>query len=188
MGDDFDVDDILENLNQKKKIKSGTKGKAAEREICHFLNNRFAALISKHPDWGMFSRSIGSGNRWGQGVSLGKQALDTYSGDITCPPTFRFTIESKKGYNDIDLCAAFEDGCKGLDEFMKQVSDDADRTGRKPLILWKKDRKPRLAVLMAKDLPEVFGWDYGMDYGAWFIVSANLLFEQPDEYFFDLGK
>lgn len=148
---DREIDEIWDNPKNKK-IKSGQKGKGAEREICKLLNARFASLLSEHTDWGTFSRTVGSGNRWGQGVSLSAQAKDTYSGDICVPPTFKWVIESKKGYNDIDLCSCFAGKCRELDEFLQQVEDDAERTGRKPLLVWKKDRKPRIAFMKQKDL------------------------------------
>lgn len=143
---DYEVDEIWKEP-KKKKIKSGAKGKGAEREICKILNERFSKLLSEHADWGTFSRTVGSGNRWGQGVNLSAQAKDTYSGDICVPPTFKWVIESKKGYNDIDLCAAFSGKCRELDEFLAQVQDDAERTGRQPMLVWKKDRKPRLGFV-----------------------------------------
>lgn len=186
--EDLEIEDLLKE-GPKKKIKTGQKGKRVERDVVHILNARFQVLLSQHPDWGMFSRTIGSGNRWGQGVVLSSQAKQTFSGDIAVPTNFIWTIESKGGYNDVDLNAAFEGGVRQLDEFIKQVSDDAARTNRKPIILWKKDRKPRLAILLDKDFghPRT-GIDYIMKYREWIVVNFEHILASPDSFFFTLSS
>jgi hypothetical protein len=181
MEEDFEVEDIFSK--KPKKIKSGKKGKRVELELIKSLNERFATLLASRPNAGRFSRSVGSGNRWGQRVHLSKAASDTYSGDIVCPEGFLFVLESKGGYNDIDLCTAFSGSQSELDSFLKQVSDDSERCGRKPLLLWKKDRKPRLAFLKATDLE---GREFAcmLKYGAWAAVLCDDLLSLPDGFFF----
>lgn len=194
--DDLEIDDILgdlvskENKQKKKKIRSGDKGKGAEREIVHLLNERFAKILKEHPKWGEFSRSVGSGNRWGQQVALSETSLQIYAGDITCPETFLWVIESKKGYNDADLCSCFGGKCQELDGFLKQVSDDASRTGRRPLLIWKKDRKERVAFIKQAHLPFPFidlRKTTALLYKEWVAIPLPLLLESPDDVFFN-GK
>lgn len=188
--DDLDIEDITENLNKKKKIKSGQKGKTGEREIVNDLNVRFADLLAKNPTWGAFSRSVGSGNRWGQNVNLPQHAKDTFTGDIVAPTNFKFVIESKKGYNDIDIFDCFSGKCSGLDEFLKQVTDDSVRSGRKPLLIWKKDRKAKVAFLLR---PDIFAhvlqhgkrWPV-MIYKEWMGVPLTELLTLADDFFFNL--
>jgi hypothetical protein len=181
MEEDFEVEDIFDK--KPKKIKSGKKGKRVELELIKKLNERFKEILKSRPSSGTFSRSVGSGNRWGQRVHLSKAASDTYSGDIVCPEGFLFVLESKGGYNDIDLCTAFSGGQAELDSFLKQVSDDSERCGRKPLLLWKKDRKPRLAFLKTADLKGgVF--DRMFKYGEWTAVLCEDLLSLPDDFFF----
>ena len=72
---DADVDDILANAEKgkkKKRINSDRKGKRVELELAKVLNKRFEEILSKHADWGRFSRTVGSGNRWGNA----NQSLD----------------------------------------------------------------------------------------------------------------
>ena len=179
---DLEIEDIFDK--KIKKIKSGKKGKRVELEIVKDLNNRFSKILSLNPSWGKYSRTIGSGNRWGQNVHLSKKATDTYTGDIVCPDNFKFVLESKGGYNNIDFCSAFSKGCSELDNFLKQVTDDSKRCGRKPLLFWKKDRKPRLAFLKSKDLDETF--EYSIKYRNWIVVSFEDLIKINDEFFFEL--
>ena len=151
MEEDYIIDDLINEKPKKKKIKSGKKGNRGELEIVKILNERFSKIISETPGIGSFSRSVGSGNRWGQKVDLSEAAKKVYSGDLTVPTNFLFTIESKNGYDDIDLMSAFSGKCKGLEDFLDQVTNDAERVGRKPLLVWKKTRKPRVAFLRSKD-------------------------------------
>lgn len=188
--DDLDIEDITENLNKKKKIKSGQKGKTGEREIVNDLNVRFADLLAKNPTWGAFSRSVGSGNRWGQNVNLPQHAKDTFTGDLVAPAHFLFVIESKKGYNDIDIFDCFSGKCSGLDEFLKQVTDDSVRSGRKPLLIWKKDRKAKVAFIARSDF---FSAKDGhsinknlLFYKEWIGLPLENLLKLQDDFFFNL--
>ena len=181
MEEDFDVEDIF--AEKPKKIKSGKKGKRVELDLIKNLNARFDKTLSSRPKAGKFSRSVGSGNRWGQRVHLSKAASDTYSGDIVCPEGFLFVLESKGGYNDIDLCVLFSGSQSELDGFLKQVSDDSKRCGRKPMLIWKKDRKPRLAFLRSEDLSSR-PFSCSLKYGEWTALSYDELITLEDDFFF----
>ncbi|NBT57857.1 hypothetical protein EBT16_03635 [bacterium] len=181
MEDDIDIDDIFHK--KPKKIKSGKKGKRVELELVKNLNERFSKVLAENPEGGKFSRSIGSGNRWSQNVHLSRAATNLYSGDIVCPEKFRFVLESKGGYNDIDLCSAFEGGQSELDEFLKQVSSDSERCKRKPMLFWKKDRKPRIAFIRSEDLGKV-SFKYAMKYREWTAVAYEDLMGLDDSFFF----
>lgn len=182
--EDYEVEDITKNVKSKK-IKCGSKGKRGERDIIHLFNNRFAKLLSEHPDWGGFSRSVGSGNRWGQVFSLPQHAKETFSGDITCPKNFKFVLESKCGYNDIDLFNCIVKNEKGLDEFLEQVSADSGRCGKIPILLWKKDRKGRIAFMRDNDVNYKLPLNY-IKYNSWCGVDFNYLLSLEDNFFFIL--
>ncbi len=184
--EDFFIEDITRV--KPKKIKSGQKGKVAERQLVNVLNERFRDILKEHPDYGEFSRTIGSGNRWGQNVVLSKSAKDTYTGDIVSPGDgkghgFKFTIESKSGYNNIDLCSLFDGHCKEFDVFLKQVSDDSKRCGRKELLIWKKDRKSRLATIKLEEI-DLSKYKIYLIYKDWVILKLDDLLLEPDDFFF----
>lgn len=176
---DFEVDDLL--LSPKKKIKSGRKGKAGERDVVRILNNRFDTLFKKNPKWGKFSRSVGSGNRWGQKVDLPEHAINTFTGDLCTPTNFKFVIESKKGYNEIDLYTIFGDRCRELDEFLDKVQSDAKKCNKEPLLIWKKDYKPIIAFvksrLLKKQCPAMY-------YRDWIGLPLETLLKQEDHFWF----
>jgi hypothetical protein len=185
MNNDFEIDDILSS--RKKKIKSGAKGKRSERLIVNLLNNRFDKILNDNKSWGKFSRSVGSGNRWGQKVSLSTQIEAAFASDLVCPPSFRFSIESKSGYNEIDFFSIFVTGNRELDVFLDQVSRDAERAQKDPLLLWKKDRRPLLAFFIDKD--NLFSkTEYKLVYRNWIATSLETLLRLPDEYFFQMNN
>lgn len=185
MSDDYIVDDLNDD-GKKKKIKSGKKGKRGELLIVKALNDHFGKVLSEN-NWGQFSRSVGSGNRWGQNVQLSPTAKQIYSGDITCPDNFRFVIESKNGYNEIDLFPVVAGTkCPGLDKFLEQVSDDAKRSGRMPLLLWHKDRQPTVAFMNILEAPEYVAAGWRLRYGEWVALPLEeLLKGTSDSFWFD---
>jgi hypothetical protein len=176
--EDYEVEDLLGDLNKKrskkKKINSGRKGKSGERNLCATLTERF-----KKP----FSRVIGSGARMSQ-VNLTEEAKLVMVGDIVCPNNFVFTIESKCGYSEIDLCNALENGHKLLDAFMDQAQKDANKVNKKPLVCWKKDRVACVVFLKQVDLPNFRDLKMNMCYNDWVAISLTELLKQKDSFFF----
>ena len=171
--DDFFVDDITEE--RPKRMNTGKKGKRVERELCKVFNTRFMKG---------FSRTVGSGNRWSQSAHLTKEAMQVYTGDLVCPAGFKFCIESKGGYDDVDLSLTFLSGHAQLDEFIKQSKHESQSCGRKPLICWKRSRRPWLAIIQTEDLPNL-NWPYRFIYNDWSMVALDLLLDLPDDYWFN---
>jgi Holliday junction resolvase len=184
--DDCDVENILAS-KKRKSLNSGAKGKRKERELVKVFSGRFGPG---------FSRTVGSGNRWGQVSDLPEHAKETYTGDILRPAGFQWVIECKGGYNDIDLNNAFDGGITQLNEFLAQVHEEAVRSGQKPLLCWKKDRRPWLSFLRPQDVPHDHFFPYRLDYlessthkerglehRSWVAVSLTELLTLPDDFF-----
>lgn len=143
--DDFQIDDILQNNKKKaKKVDGKAKGDRTELHLCKLLTEHFGKE---------FSRALGSGSRWSQVANLPEHAKKTLSGDICVPEGFKWVIESKGGYEkDMDAWSAVDGKLSQLDAFIEQVSRDAEYTGRKPILCWKRNRKPWLAAVKSCDL------------------------------------
>jgi hypothetical protein len=179
--EDFEIEDIF-SLKKTKKINSSVKGKTNEREVVKILNKRFEKILSINPSWGMFSRSLGSGNRFSQ-ACLSYNAKQVFSSDISCPPSFKFVLESKAGY-DIDMCSAFL-GNKELDSFLIQATKDGEKCNKLPMVLWKKNRMPRLAFIHLNKMNK--SYEYQMTYRNWAVVTlSDLLGNEDDTFFFDI--
>jgi hypothetical protein len=179
--DDFEVDDLMaEQAKKKKKLNSKKKGNRVELGLCKVLTEHFGCS---------FSRSVGSGNGWGRGVNLPSHAKTTFTGDICPPEGFLWVIESKGGYeDDIDLNAIIGENNSQLQKFINQVMDDHGRCGRKPIVVWKRSRKPALAMIQQQELPAGYDKDR-MFWNGWVIVNlVDLLQGTPRTYWFEEGK
>jgi len=177
--EDFELEDTEKLMTEKKKKKnSGDKGNRHERGLCKIFEKRF-----NKP----FIRAVGSGNRWGQVTQMSEAAKETLSGDISIPAGFKFVLESKGGYEkELDLHGCFVKGCRKLDEFLKQVTDDHKRCGRKPLLCWKRSRKPWYGFVWTKEIEDHLDkFEYRLIYRNWSCVDLNKLLELDDEFFFE---
>jgi hypothetical protein len=172
--DDQFVDDILSN-RQNKKINSKKKGNRNELEFAKILTKRFNKG---------FSRSVGSGNRWSQTAFLPKHAQKVFSSDLVVPKNFKFALEVKGGYNGIDLNSIFVRGNSDLDKFLVQAFKDAKRAGKRPLLAWKKDRKPWLVFILSKDAQNL-DFKYMLTYNKWTAVALDDFLKLEDSFFFN---
>lgn len=173
MSKDLDVDDIFDDSNKKKKLNGCRKGKSGERLLVALFNERFGEG---------FSRSIGSGNRWGQKVSLPQHAVEVFTGDLCCPKGFKWVLESKNGYDEIDLNLCMMKDSAVLNSFIDQVMKDSHRSQRKPMLLWKKTRRPWIAFVHNEELKD-YEFKYKFVYGKWTGVALEKLLELEDSFF-----
>jgi Holliday junction resolvase len=169
-------DFILEPLKPKRKdkVNGKRKGNRVELDLTKVLNKRFGQG---------FSRSVGSGNRWSQVKNLSEEATQIYSGDLVTPKNFKFVIESKGGYDAIDMSSIFICGNSEIDKFLEQVTKDSKRCGKKPMLCWKKNHKPWLVFIHTQDL--VGDFKYKMQYGKWSIVALDHFLKLNDDFFLD---
>jgi hypothetical protein len=171
--EDFIVENLFTDKKKNKKIDGKKKGNRTELDLTKVLNNRFGSG---------FSRSVGSGNRWGQVNHLPKHAREVFSGDLIVPKNFKFVIESKGGYDGIDMSSVFLKGNSEIDNFLGQVINDSKRCDRKPMLCWKKTRKPWLVFLLTKDLKGK-NFKYKMQYEKWTVVALEHLLALEDSFF-----
>ena len=169
--DDYLYDDIVQNHQEKKKKKRAKpKGNRGELELSKILNNKFNS--------NEFSRSLGSGNRWSQVDSVKAD----YIGDLVVPTGFRFTIECKTGYSEIDLGTMLSKGNPMFDTFLKQATDDAKKAKKQPLLAWRRDRKKWLFAINEKEIEE-YSFQYLMKYRNWSIIHIDQFLSIPNNFF-----
>jgi Holliday junction resolvase len=132
MNDNYD----LSNLRKKPKRKnSRAKGSTFERQIAKLLNDRFNTTE--------FSRSPGSG-AFATTHTL-PDHLKIY-GDLITPQKFKFCIECKKGYNNQNLYSLYNYSSDTW-KFIEQCEKDSDKCSKLPMVIFKQDRQPTLAIL-----------------------------------------
>lgn len=177
---ELEIDDLLsEGHKPKIKVDGKKKGNRTELALCKLLTKHFGVD---------FTRSVGSGNRWGQVRQLSAQAKQVFSGDISVPDGFLWVFESKGGYEkEIDLTNAMDgEGIAQLDKFIEQSSHDATCCGRKPIICWKRNRKPWLACIQSVEFFTIScktDFPYRLHYRDWVIISLTELLEKTDRLF-----
>jgi len=190
--EDLQIDNILDNHVKKKKVDGKAKGDRTELNLCKMLTKHFGVE---------FSKALGSGARWSQVNHLPEHAKKTLTGDICVPEHFLWVMESKGGYEDDmnlnNVCDGKGIAC--LDGFIEQVSRDAKYCGRKPIICWKRNRKPWLAFVREEDLFVKIGhknptviteidFQYRIHYREWVMVKLDDLLNGPRSYWFKEEK
>ena len=173
--DDFVNEDIVNKKQKQKKVNGKKKGSRTELDLSKLLTERFGQG---------FSRSVGSGNRWAQVDHLPKHAREVFSGDLVVPKGFKFVIESKGGYDGIDMSSIYVRGNSEIDSFLEQALSDSKRCGRKPMMCWKKTRKPWIAFVLTEELTG-HDFKYCMKYGKWTAVALEHLLKLDDSFFIE---
>ena len=180
--DDLQVEDILEHHTKKKRVNGKSKGNRTELHLCKMLTKHFGDE---------FSRALGSGARTSQVAYLPEHAKKTLTGDICVPENFKWVIECKGGYEDdmhLENILNGDEGLSRLDEFIEQVSKDAEYCGRKPIILWKRNRKPWIAMIKTTE-HDTSAWECVIKYRDWNILNfEQLLNHTTKEFWFDGTK
>jgi hypothetical protein len=177
--ENLEIDDILANSNKKKKINSKKKGNRVELALTKILTAHFSKS---------FTRSVGSGNRWGQVKNLPDHARTTLTGDICPPEGFKWVIECKGGYEDvIDLNSVVVGmDCAMLNSFIKQSMHDHEQSGRLPLIVWKQSRLPWMALVREVDVQDHAKYNTRLYYKGWIALPLTQLLQNTEErYWFD---
>ena len=131
MEDNYDIS----GLKKKKKVNSRTKGNSFERQIAKTFNDRFNTTE--------FSRSPGSG------AFATTHTLPDYLkiyGDLITPQNFKYCIECKKGYNKENLYSLYNYS-SDFWGFLDQCLKDSEKCGKIPMVIYKQDRQPTLAII-----------------------------------------
>jgi hypothetical protein len=128
MKDKFDVKKLKKKAG-KKRLNSRAKGNRFENKVAKLLNERFNTKE--------FCRSPGSG-AFATTHTL-PEYLKIY-GDLITPEKFKYIIECKKGYNDMQICDLLNDTSK-VSEMIAQAFRDSQKSSKKFLLIMGQDRK-----------------------------------------------
>ena len=159
---------------KKKRINSKKKGNSAELQLCKILNDRFGEK--------KFSRSVMSGAYLGAGnfaraMGLTEEQQSVFLGDVITPRNFKFVIESK-AYNAAEFWDLFNESAP-INDWIKQVSTDAERANKKPIIIVKYNNKKR--IVYTKENVE----NYAFEFKGWKCLWLDDFLNLEDEFFFD---
>jgi Holliday junction resolvase len=132
MKDNYEFDELC--IKPKRK-NSRTKGNTFERQVAKKLNNRFKTTE--------FSRSPGSG-AFATTHKL-PEHLKIY-GDLITPQKFKYCIECKKGYNNLNLYSLYNYSSEFW-KFIEQCEKDSKKCNKIPMVIFKQDRQPTLVII-----------------------------------------
>ena len=126
----------FEKLRKKPKRKnSKAKGSAFERKVAKILNEHFETTD--------FQRSPGSG---AYATTHNLPDHLKIHGDLITPQNFIYSIECKKGYNNLDMYSLLDPKSK-IYEFIKQAEKDADQAKKEAIVLMAQDRRDIIALI-----------------------------------------
>ncbi len=170
MKDNYD----FSQLKKPKKVNSKKKGNKFENDVCKILNEHFGVKD--------FCRTPGSGAY--ATTHYIPDYLKIY-GDLITPEGFAFVIDTKKGYNDLDLFSIFNDK-SSLWGFIEQSERDSIAAKRPFLLIYKQDRRETLVIVRAEHLNKserhlIFSNDLGILYG---LQEFKGFLKKPKELFF----
>jgi hypothetical protein len=95
------------------------------------------------------------------------------------PDKIKLISDVKSNFEKMSLIS---DQNKELEEFLNQVSRDAKRCDKKPMLCWEKNRKPWLVAILSKDVPKEF--EYELKYCKWSIIALEEILKLEDTFFF----
>lgn len=128
MKDKFDVKKLKKKAG-KKRLNSRAKGNRFENKISKILNERFNTKE--------FCRSPGSG-AFATTHTL-PEYLKIY-GDLITPEKFKYVIECKKGYNEVQICDLLNPDSK-VSDMIAQANRDSQKSSKKFFLIIGQDRK-----------------------------------------------
>ena len=131
MEDNYDIS----ALKKKKKVNSRAKGSTFERQIAKILNDRLGTTE--------FSRTPGSG-AFATTHTL-PDHLKIY-GDLITPQNIKYCLECKKGYNNQNLYSLYNHS-SDFWKFIEQCQKDSEKCGKIPMVIFRQDRQPTLAII-----------------------------------------
>lgn len=157
---------------------SKQKGHRGELELVHILCDRFGE--------GRFKRTPSSGaHTGGKNRELSKnlpwEAKITLASDIITPANFNFVIEHKF-YADISFWELFSEK-SNWNQWIDQVSADAQFVEKEPLLVIKYNRHERIALLPQRCISNVvhlnrFIWNN------FSVVELSQILELPNDFWF----
>ncbi len=118
--------------------KSKTYGKGFEYEVRDILREATGDnSFERVPSSGAY---FGGANKV-RAETARDDLVEIMSGDIICPPGWRWVVECKN-HEDVPIHQLFlGEGSKTIDEFLKQVNEDGNTSGKQPLLVMKLRRK-----------------------------------------------
>lgn len=134
-------------MSDKKRKNSKAKGNSFELQVTKLFADKFGGDWRRVPNSGAFT---GGKNRDSL-QDFRADAKEILSADIITPAGFPYQLECKSYNDEPKFHQLLESGSKKLDEWIKQSDEDAKFSNKKPLIVFKMNRKGIFVCLNQED-------------------------------------
>ena len=160
-------------------INSKNKGSAWEREVCKIFKRQWPGKdFMRVPSSGAL---MGKSNKERHSV-IDENVKEVLSGDIICPPNFRFSVECKC-YAGISFWDLFNES-SDLNSWIKQCSEDAAFANKLPMLIIKiNQHKPIVGINMTIDDFEVD--NHAFEHRGFFFYPLEQLLGCDEALFFE---
>ncbi|RLD62129.1 MAG: hypothetical protein DRJ01_06670 [Bacteroidetes bacterium] len=134
------------------KINSKKKGNRGELDCVKLLNEALGEGFARVPSSGAW----GGGQNKEKRKDMSYEQKITLVADIMAPPKFNFVLEHKF-YAEASFWDLFNDS-SNLNEWIKQVEEDAEFVGKEPMLIVKYNRHKRIVLTKKLFKDYVFEW------------------------------
>ena len=149
---------------------SKKKGNRNELAVATLLTKRFGKTFRRVPASGAHGTNLAE-------TDIRQDAKEIHSGDIICPPDFKFSIEvkSRSNFNFWDLLNKEN---TEVDDWISQAEKQAEIAKKKFLLIVRANNRKPFAILK-KDYFTTY-----VSYKEYTIVRLDYLLEMPETFFF----
>jgi len=156
------------------------KGNGQERKIANLLSERFKVVTGLEQS---FRRNPDSGSFWGATNQSRMSTHDTSKatyGDIICPNTFTYNIESKFYKDPPSFNLILKQEIKQWDQWLEQAKQDSINANKKMLLIIKYNKIEEFVILDQLPTNLVISFMYKNFYVT---TLSNFLSLQDSEFF-----
>jgi len=154
------------------KINSKKKGNRGELECVKILTENLGEGFARVPSSGAW----GGGQNRELRENMSYEQKLTLVADIMAPPNFNFVLEHKF-YEEASFWDLFNES-SNLNEWIKQVSSDADFVEKDPMLIVKFNRHKRIVFIREKYNDYIFEWK------GWFCFNFQTLLDRDRSFWF----
>lgn len=162
-------------------MKSKNKGNRNELFIANLFTERFGQVFKRVPMSGAIGTNLSESN-------IRQDVKEILSGDIICPPNFRFNIEVKSRFNfNFWNLLNKEDG--DIDSWIKQAKKEAEISKKEFMLIIKiNNKKPFVIIPFSNIVDTDFNKLNCLSYKNYIIIRLDYLLQFEDRFFFESKK
>lgn len=163
------------------KIQSKKKGNRNELEFAKLFSKRFNETFKRVPMSGGWATSNNLQN-------IREDAVQFFTGDLICPPNFRFCVEikSRANFNFWDMLSGNE--TNEFNSWITQVELETKISNKVPLIIIKVNNRKPFVVFRNPDFKLNVDYSNDIKYKGYIVMELEKFLNFDNEFFFEPEK